>query len=140
MPVATNGNDEVFVSAIARFQGVHLSLSRPWKAIYKIWDGLDRRIGYYGTGIAAAVLAVHEVLSQLTSTKLLGPVSGMDPEVLRRADIYHSPFYPFDRQVRAAGHVKKFLMVHDLIPVLFPRFFKSRGAGILEEAFRGIAS
>ena len=64
---------------------------------------------------------------RLTSTKLLGPVSGMDPEVLRRADIYHSPFYPFDRQVRAAGHVKKFLTVYDLIPVLFPQFFKSRG-------------
>ena len=130
-----------YIESNSLFQGAHLPLSRPWKEIYKIWRGLDTRIGNTRPGLQRFLLLCMRLSLRLTSTKLLGPVSGMDPEVLRRADIYHSPFYPFDRQIRAAGHVKKFLTVYDLIPVLFPQFFKpGEGLGpMLKEAFSGIS-
>jgi len=50
---------------------------------------------------------------------------GLDPHRLKEADIYHSPFDPIPAVVQAAKHVRKFLTVHDLIPVLFPHLFEA---------------
>lgn len=42
-----------------------------------------------------------------------------DPRWLIRADIFHSPFHPLPQQIKT---VERFLTVHDLIPILHPRF------------------
>ncbi len=49
--------------------------------------------------------------------------SPLQPGVLDRHDIYHSPFHSIPKQVRRAKRVKKFLTVYDLIPVKFPHLF-----------------
>jgi glycosyltransferase involved in cell wall biosynthesis len=42
---------------------------------------------------------------------------------LNQCDIFHSPYLPIPQQVKEARSVKRFLMVHDLVPVLHPEFF-----------------
>jgi glycosyltransferase involved in cell wall biosynthesis len=128
-----------FVASSARFHNARLPLSRPWTEIYKTWRRLDTRIGNTGPGLQRFILRCMRFSLTLSSVKLLGPISGLDPEVVRRIDIYHSPFYPFDRRVRGAARVKKFLTVYDLIPILFPQFFGSREGGMLKEAFNDVS-
>ncbi|GAA6621807.1 glycosyltransferase family 4 protein [Scytonema sp. NUACC26] len=44
---------------------------------------------------------------------------------LAEADIYHSPYEPIpDEITKAATPIKKFLTVHDLIPIIHPEFFE----------------
>lgn len=51
-------------------------------------------------------------------------VGSIDSESLAAADIFHSPFEPIPSQVQRAKHLKRFLTVHDLIPILLPEFFQ----------------
>jgi glycosyltransferase involved in cell wall biosynthesis len=129
----------MFLESCDHFRGARFLLSRPWTEVYKVWRGLDTRIGSAGSGLRRFALRWMRFALTHASAKLLSPVSGMDPEVLRRIDIYHSPFYPFDRQARGAAHIKKFLTVYDLIPILFPHFFGSREGGMLKEAFSHVS-
>src|SRR5271157_321924 len=128
-----------FIESSARFHDAHLPLSRPWTEIYKTWRRLDTGIANTGPGLKRLLLRCMRFSLTFTSVKLLGPISGLDPEVLRRIDIYHSSFYPFDRRVRSAARVEKFLTVYDLIPILFPQFFGSREGGMLKEAFSDVS-
>lgn len=47
----------------------------------------------------------------------------VDVDSLARCDIFHSPFFPIPDRVREIKRVKRFLTVHDLIPILFPHLF-----------------
>ncbi len=38
-------------------------------------------------------------------------------------DIFHSTFYPFPKAVMQPGHFKRFITIHDLIPIMCPQFF-----------------
>ncbi len=38
-------------------------------------------------------------------------------------DIFHSTFYPFPKAIRAQRQLKRFMTVHDLIPIRCPQFF-----------------
>jgi glycosyltransferase involved in cell wall biosynthesis len=56
-----------------------------------------------------------------------------------RSHIFHSPFYPFPQRLRDFAHLKRFLTVHDLIPILHPEFFTSKMARLLlEQALEGV--
>lgn len=41
-------------------------------------------------------------------------------------DIYHSPFQPIPEYIKNIRHIKKFLTIHDLIPILYPHFFTAK--------------
>jgi len=59
----------------------------------------------------------------------------MDVKRLKEAEIFHAGFYyPFPEQVKAAKHLKKFLFIHDLIPILFPQLFSGPNAKMLKNA------
>lgn len=38
-------------------------------------------------------------------------------------DIFHSTFYPFPKAIMQPGQFKRFITIHDLIPIRFPQFF-----------------
>jgi len=47
----------------------------------------------------------------------------LDPKALRDAEIFHLGFfYPLPSQIKNAKHLKKFIFVHDIIPILYPHF------------------
>ena len=48
----------------------------------------------------------------------------MNRDMLATADIYHSPFHPFPEQIKKLNHLKKVITVYDLIPLLYPQFFR----------------
>ncbi|WP_418121826.1 glycosyltransferase family 4 protein [Chryseobacterium sp. PTM-20240506] len=41
-------------------------------------------------------------------------------EIFRKAEIFHSFYYPINNEIRKYGNLKKIVTVHDLIPILFP--------------------
>jgi glycosyltransferase involved in cell wall biosynthesis len=47
----------------------------------------------------------------------------LPPDQLDRADIYHSPHTPFPASVRHHPRLKKFLTLHDFIPLKNPEYF-----------------
>ena len=55
--------------------------------------------------------------------KLTGAYHPVDPQLLQKADIFHSPFMPIPEAVKNTRQIKRFLTVYDLVPVLFPDFF-----------------
>lgn len=68
----------------------------------------------------------------------VGEISGhsIPSASLERAELYHSPFFPFPREVRRARSMPRILTVYDLIPVKFPQFFGARERAVLTEAIR----
>ena len=52
--------------------------------------------------------------------------SRLTPAMLRHTDIYHSPYLPFPKAVRAAARLRKFVTVYDFNPLKYPQFFSGR--------------
>ncbi|AFY95603.1 glycosyltransferase family 4 protein [Chamaesiphon minutus] len=51
----------------------------------------------------------------------------IDPDLIQKLDIFHSPFDPIPEEINQSGHIKKFVTIYDLIPVLYPNFFPAQG-------------
>lgn len=51
-------------------------------------------------------------------------LSGLDEACILEADIFHSPYFPFPKYVKGSPKLKKFITVYDLIPILYPQYFK----------------
>jgi glycosyltransferase involved in cell wall biosynthesis len=64
-------------------------------------------------------------------------ISPVDMKELCKADIYHSPFFPFPDKTRDCG-VIRFLTIHDLIPLIYPWFFESRECSLMKKTLQGI--
>jgi glycosyltransferase involved in cell wall biosynthesis len=58
--------------------------------------------------------------------------------VLASAEIYHSPFYPIPEQIKRSNTLKKVITVYDLIPVLYPKFFKNQQSGLIHDVLKSI--
>jgi glycosyltransferase involved in cell wall biosynthesis len=63
-----------------------------------------------------------------------------DLENIAKTDIYHSPLQPIPEHILKEKHIKKFLSVMDLIPILYPEFFKFREDNSLKDAISGLDS
>jgi glycosyltransferase involved in cell wall biosynthesis len=90
----------------------------------------------------------HSQVTQTSLTALRKLVTGvyratepfcqeLDPQVLNEADIYHSPFEPIPSTVQVANRLRKFLTVHDLIPVLLPHLFEEGASQSFETEILG---
>jgi glycosyltransferase involved in cell wall biosynthesis len=75
------------------------------------------------------------VLAQIARTCCAGE-SHISAEMLRHAEIFHSPHKPFPREIRAASHLRKFMTVHDFNPLKFPQLFAKNDA-VLMDGLRG---
>ena len=63
-----------------------------------------------------------------------------NPKALTEFDLYHSPFYAVPKQLQKAKHLKKFLTVMDLIPILYPKFFEFKEDDSLKQAVSSLDS
>ena len=59
--------------------------------------------------------------------------SRLTPELLRDAEIYHTPHLPFPEAVCQAKHLRKFITVHDFNPLMFPEFFHAGDARFMDQ-------
>lgn len=50
--------------------------------------------------------------------------SSLDESYIVEADIFHSPYFPFPEYVKGSGKLNRFITVYDLIPMLYPEYFK----------------
>ncbi len=51
--------------------------------------------------------------------------SALLENLIRRADVYFSPFHAFVPEIDVNPSIRKMLIVHDVIPVVFPEMYKS---------------
>lgn len=72
------------------------------------------------------------------SNKALSQPAVIDFDTLQQTQIYHSPFYNFSPQVAKARHLKKFLTVYDLIPILYPKFFDFNENSVVKTAISNL--
>ncbi|OQW79849.1 MAG: hypothetical protein BVN35_00225 [Proteobacteria bacterium ST_bin11] len=73
-------------------------------------------------------LAVSKTLSHKT-------INSFD---LATTEIYHSPFYPFPKQIKRYNKLKKVITIYDLIPVLYPKFFQNKKNGWIHSVLSSI--
>ena len=57
---------------------------------------------------------------------------------LSGANVFHSSFYPFPAQVREQSKCRKVITVYDLIPLLYPRFFKYKEGALIRGVIESI--
>jgi glycosyltransferase involved in cell wall biosynthesis len=72
--------------------------------------------------------------------KALSQPAVIDFDTLQQAQIYHSPFHNFPPRVTKTHHLKKFLTVYDLIPILYPKFFDFNESSVVEAALSNLDS
>lgn len=70
--------------------------------------------------------------------KALSQPAVIDFDTLQQTQIYHSPFYDFPPKVTKARHLKKFLTVYDLIPILYPKFFDFNESSVVKSAISNL--
>ena len=58
--------------------------------------------------------------------------------MVKRFDIFHSPFLPIPDQVKKVRTTRQFLMVHDLIPLLHPEYFQFHDDHLLKRVIASI--
>jgi glycosyltransferase involved in cell wall biosynthesis len=58
--------------------------------------------------------------------------------LLNQPNIYHSPFYPIPKQVKQVKRIKNFTTVHDLIPLLYPQFFKFNEDNLIKRVLESL--
>jgi hypothetical protein len=63
---------------------------------------------------------------------------GVDTEMLHDADILHSTFWPLPDPSSMPAHVKRFITIHDLIPIIHPEFFEGNMDHTLHKVMRSI--
>ena len=62
----------------------------------------------------------------------------INSKVIDKADVFHSPFFQLHAKHRTGKTVKRFLTVHDLIPVLFPHCFSFRETRMLHKTLNSL--
>lgn len=55
-----------------------------------------------------------------------------------RSDVYHSPYMPIPAELKSVSKIKKFLTVHDLIPILYPQYFEKNNQPLIKNAIESL--
>lgn len=66
-------------------------------------------------------IRIVEVYNKMATKDYSYPI---DYRSLAEANIFHSSVFPIPEQAKKAKHIKNFLTVYDLIPILHPQFFE----------------
>jgi glycosyltransferase involved in cell wall biosynthesis len=69
-------------------------------------------------------LKIARRLATSIAKKIESRYDPLEPRSLAAANIYHSPFHPIPDLVKESKNISEFLSVYDLIPILYPEFFK----------------
>lgn len=115
----------------------NVPIDHPWKKRYYLWNNLRKIEAQIRTASSLRKIPLRASRKLLSIVENISNSSGYDPissRSISQAAIYHSPFEPIPDKVRQASHLKKFLSVMDLIPILFPDYFKLHEGTAVEEA------
>lgn len=63
----------------------------------------------------------------------------LNAKVLQNIDIFHSPCFALTPTVKEAKNIKKFLTIHDLIPILYPHLFEHNNDEGLKKILNSIS-
>ena len=62
----------------------------------------------------------------------------INPVDLKNSDIYHSPFLPISTKIRNQKNIKSFITIHDLIPLLYPKYFNRGSVDLMNRILNSI--
>ena len=82
---------------------------------------------------------IEKVRRRADLFNIVGPIvpdTNLD-KLLRNSDVYHSPYSPLPTVVQNSK-IKKFLTVHDLIPITHPEYFSESGVPFVEVAINSM--
>lgn len=105
-----------------------------WKALRQVDAQVKATSGPLKIPLRAA-RKLLTIIENISNNSNYDPISSKS---ISHADIYHSPFEPIPDKVSQAPHLKKFLSVMDLIPILFPDYFKFHEGTIVERAIASL--
>jgi len=74
-------------------------------------------------------------LSSKVWSRLSDPVRS---DYLAESRVFHSPFYPIPDQIKQCRTIKKVITVYDLIPLLYPEYFKFDESGLISRVLASI--
>jgi glycosyltransferase involved in cell wall biosynthesis len=90
-----------------------------FRSLYKLNHEVESASGFQQLALKTLRKAVY--LADRCTEPFYEPI---DYQNLAGFDIYHSPYHPIPQKIRESVRIKNFLTVHDLIPILYPQFFK----------------
>ena len=116
-------------------EGVRLASPDISKDIQKAYQYLHV-FTHKNNNVPLCVKKINKIVNGAANRTFLRKTINQDD--LTRAELYHSPFYPFPEQIKTNHKLKKVITVYDLIPVLFPEFFKNQQNGLINEVLKSI--
>lgn len=119
----------------ARSELQKISLPKPPMA-KNIFDSNIFRISskiHDTSGLHKLLLIISRKLLSYPSKIIAHYFDLIDPSSLAEANIFHSPFHPIPAKVKNYKETKVFLTIYDLIPVLYPKFFKSDQVNLFQK-------
>lgn len=119
-----------------KLEGVPLLKPGIGEGLLKVFQSQHKQI-YSGSPSALNVKIMGRLLNNRIAFKIFMR-SIMDPAALAKAEIYHSPFYPFPEQIKRNHKLKKVLTIYDLIPVLYPQFFQLQEDSLIHNILRSV--
>lgn len=128
-----------------RFQGVSLPCAKLVKlrrVIYREMRAINRtlndnnNVAYYKflfKGLEKLLYYADRLIG-IYSTQLI------PDNILLESDIFHFPFYPIPYEVKKAKSKTIFVTLYDLIPILYPHFFKFKEDYLIKKTLESLDS
>jgi glycosyltransferase involved in cell wall biosynthesis len=77
--------------------------------------------------------AIKRLFYQLNSSE-----NQFQHEIIARANIYHSPYFPIPNQLQQTESLKKLITIHDLIPFKYPEFFENKTDNVVHQIINSL--
>jgi glycosyltransferase involved in cell wall biosynthesis len=77
--------------------------------------------------------AIKRFFYQLNSSKNL-----FQQDLIKKSNIYHSPYFPIPKQIQEVDSLKKIITIHDLIPIKYPEYFENKTDNVVHQIINSI--
>jgi glycosyltransferase involved in cell wall biosynthesis len=110
------------------------TISSIFLPISKIVELINRKLNH-NSGV---VFRIARKITMLTQNSLDLLASRIPENILANSDIYHSPFSKIPNQIRSRKRIKRFITIHDLIPITNPEFFDKKTVIMVREIMESL--
>lgn len=123
-----------YLQSNEKLQGIQVIKPNVNKNLLNLMFSLYKSIHIKANSLPLKILfrIVNIISARTTSYNI------MDRDMLEAADIYHSPFYPFPKQIKRNDKLKKVITIYDLIPLLFSEFFQDHENDLIHNVLKSI--